>query len=128
MEHLVLVRSSDLSLILLSSPLRSPFWNPAALPLLEPCLSVPLSLRYWLRLWLIAVDLLRSNLDLGWSNQLDPASFTRRRRHVSCIEPVVVVVLDRPINLRPLALFELADKFLGCDVLRETKMRGFRLE
>lgn len=128
MQPLALVRSLALSSILLSSPLRSPFWNPAALPLLEPSLSMPLGLWNWLRLWLVAVDLLRSNFDLRWCNQLDPASLTSRRRHVRRIEPVIILVLDTPVDLRPLALFELADKFFGCDVLRETQVRAFGLK
>jgi hypothetical protein len=69
----------------------SPLGNPSALTLLESLLAMPVGLLCWLcLLLLIAANVLRLYLDLTWSNQLYAASLTSRRRHVSCIKPVII--------------------------------------
>ena len=86
------------------------FWNPSALTLFKSRLPVPVGLLNWfLRLRLIGIRLPWLNLDFRWRDQLDAANLTRRRCHVGSVQPVVVVVLDPPILLRALALFELGD-------------------
>jgi hypothetical protein len=72
-------------------------------------------------LWLIA-DMLWSYLDFRWGNQFYAAGLGPCRRHVSCIEPMVVRVPDIPVGFSPFALSELGYQFFGCNMLRVLRM------
>jgi hypothetical protein len=67
---------------------------------------MPVRLLNRLGLFRLIADMLWSYLNFRWGYQFYATRFGPCRRHVGCVEPVVIAVSDIPVGFSPFALSE----------------------